>query len=100
MRYPTDLTSFKTLLLEYAAPEDSDVETATEGARQARSPVVACVIVFKAFRAAPDLDEGGLRLLVTAAHLIAAGGWHGLAGDAAVVLAERAAELPEMGPTP
>jgi hypothetical protein len=55
--------------------------------------VLACVATFDALKAAPDLTQDGLRLLLGAAHLIAAGGWHGLAGDAATLLAQRAGQL-------
>ena len=91
MTYPTDIPSFRAALLAYAPAEDHAEAIYT--AQAAGSPVVQAVDVFNALRAAVDLDQPGLALLLGAAHLIAAGGWHGLAGDAAGVLATRVGEL-------
>lgn len=93
MTYPTDIPSFRAALLAYEpAPDHAE---AIYAAQAAASPVLACVASFDALKAAPDLAQGGLSLLLGAAHLIAAGGWHGLAGEAATLLAQRASQLAE-----
>jgi hypothetical protein len=91
--YPTDIPAFRTALMNYAPAEDH--EAAIFAAQAAASPVLACVSAFDALKAAPDLAQDGLALLLGAAHLIAAGGWHGLAGEAATLLAQRAYQLAE-----
>jgi hypothetical protein len=88
---PTDIPSFRATLLVYEpAPDHAERIYA---AQAAAPPVLACVSAFDALKAAPDLTQDGLRLLLGAAHLIASGGWHGLAGEAASVLATRAGQL-------
>ena len=91
MTYPTTIPDFRTALLTYEPAED--YAEAIYTAQAAGSPVVQAVDVFAALRAAVDLDQPGLSLLLGAAHLIASGGWHGKAGDAATVLATRAGDL-------
>jgi hypothetical protein len=89
--HPTDIPSFRaTLLLYEPAPDHAERIYA---AQAAASPVLACVTTFDALKAVPDLMQDGLTVLLGAAHLIAAGGWHGLAGEAANVLAQRAGQL-------
>jgi acyl dehydratase len=91
MTYPASIPEFRAALLAYnPAPDHADPIYAAQGAA---SPVLACVSTFDALKAAPDLTQDGLRLLLGAAHLIASGGWHGLAGEAASVLATRAGQL-------
>jgi hypothetical protein len=91
--YPTDIPSFRAALLAYEpAPDHAERIYA---AQAAASPVLACVTTFDALKSAPELTQDGLMVLLGAAHLIAAGGWHGLAGEAASVLAQRASQLAE-----
>jgi hypothetical protein len=91
MAYPDTIPAFRDALLAYAPVEDH-AEAIYDAQAQA-SPVVQAVRVFETLKAVPDLTQDGLALLLGAAHLIAAGGWHGLAGEAATVLASRAPEL-------
>lgn len=88
--YPTNRDDFRAALLAYAPPED--VQEAIYAAQAATSVVVAAVEVFNTLKTI-DVDEAGLRLLLGAAHLIAAGGWYGLSGEAATLLGQRAREL-------
>lgn len=90
MAYPTTIITFRDALLAYNPADDH--ASAIEGAQMDRSVVLQAVQVFEALKAAPDLSQSGLSLLLGAAHLIAANGWHGLAGDAVTVVAQRAAE--------
>jgi hypothetical protein len=91
MTYPTSIPDFRNALLAYE-PDEATSE-AIYTAQAAGSPVVQAVDVFTVLSGAVDLDQPGLALLLSAAHLIAAGGWHGKAGEAATVLAARAGEL-------
>lgn len=91
MSYPDTIPAFRDALLAYAPAEDH--EAAIHDAQAQASPVVQAVRVFETLKAVPDLTQGGLALLLSASHLIAAGGWHGLAGEAATVLASRVSEL-------
>lgn len=93
MTYPTDIPSFRAVLLAYEpAPDHAERIYA---AQAAGSVVLASVAAFDALKAVPDLTQHGLMVLLGAAHLIAAGGWHGLAGEAATLLAQRASQLAE-----
>lgn len=96
MNYPSNLPDWRDALLAYAPGEDH-AESIHE-AQAAASPVVACVTAFNALRSVQDLPQDGLRVLLGAAHLIAAGGWHGLAGEAATLIGQRAAEFAAMQP--
>lgn len=91
MSYPTNITSWRAELLAFQ-PAEEHVDAIYE-AQAAASPVVACVTAFNALKAAQGLTEDGLKVLLGAAHLIAAGGWHGLAGEAATLIGQRAADL-------
>jgi hypothetical protein len=93
MTYPTDIPSFRAALLAYAPAEDH--AEAIYAAQAAASPVLACVSAFDALKVAPDLTQHGLLVLLGAAHLIASGGWHGLAGEAATILAQRGRDYVE-----
>jgi hypothetical protein len=92
MTYPTDIPAFRDALMAYEPAEDH--AAAIYAAQAKPSPVVQAVDTFNALREAPDLAPAGVALLVGAAFLISAGGgWHGLAIEAATVLATRAGEL-------
>ena len=91
MSYPTTIPEFQAALIAYEPAEDHAERIYT--AQAAGSVVLASVTTFDALKSAPDLTQGGLSLLLGAARLIASGGWHGLAGEAATVLATRASEL-------
>lgn len=91
MTYPTTIPDFRTALLAYEPADDH--ADAIYTAQGHASPVVQCVEVFNALKAAPDITQAGLSLLLGSAHLIASGGWHGLAGEAAIVLAAKAGQL-------
>ena len=80
MTYPTSIPDFRNALLAYE-PDEATSEAIYTAQAQA-SPVVQAVDVFNALSGAVDLDQPGLALLLGAAHLIAAGGWHGKAGIA------------------
>jgi hypothetical protein len=54
---------------------------------------VQAVETFNALKAAPDITQAGLALLLGSAHLIASNGWFGLAGEAATLIGQRAGEL-------
>jgi len=96
MTYPTTIPDFRTALLAYEPAED--YAEAIYGAQAQASTVVQAVDVFDALSGADDLDQPGLSLLLSAAHLIAAGGWHGKAGDAVTLIAARAGELEPLAP--
>jgi len=89
--YPTTIPAFRDALLAYT-PADDHAEAIYAAQGQA-SPVVQCVDVFNALKAAPDLSQAGLSLLLGSAHLIASNGWFGLAGEAATLIGQRAGEL-------
>lgn len=92
MPYPKDIPAFRDALMSYTPAEDH--EAAIYAAQAKASPVVQAVDTFNALREVPNLAPDGVSLLVGAAFLISAGGgWHGLASEAATVLATRAAEL-------
>lgn len=91
MTYPTNITDFRSALLAYEPAEDHTEAIYT--AQAAASPVVACVATFNALRAVTGLSQDGLSLLLGSAHLIASGGWHGLASEAATLIGKRAADL-------
>ena len=91
MTHPTNVPDFRAALLAYE-PEES-IADGIFAAQSANSPVVQAVGVFDLLGPVADLDQDGLRLLLGAAHLIAFGGWHGKARDAATVLATRAGNL-------
>lgn len=91
MSYPTTIPDWRDKLLAYQPGEDHS--EAIYEAQGAASPVVACVTTFNALKAAEGLSEDGLKVLLGAAHLIASGGWHGLAGEAATLIGQRAGEL-------
>lgn len=98
MNYPADIVSFRTTLMNYQPAEDH--ADAIWMAQAATSPVGQAVDVFNALKSAPDLSQAGLALLLGAAHLIASGGWYGLAGEAATLLAQRAAQLQPVSDDP
>lgn len=98
MSYPTSIPAFRDALLAYQPAED--LTDAIYDAQAQASPVVAAVTVFKALQGAESLDNDGLALLLGAAHLIAAGGWHGLAGEAATLIGQRAGDLVVSEPSP
>jgi hypothetical protein len=100
MSYPITITTFRDALLAYQ-PE-AEHEAAIFTAQGIASPVVQCVEVFRALRSAEGLDNDGLSLLLGAAHLIASGGWHGLASEAVTLISNRAGDLvtPEPEPEP
>lgn len=104
MTYPTSIPAFRDALLAYVpGPADQPGEDHTDAIYDAQaqaSPVVAAVTVFKALQGAEGLDNDGLALLLGAAHLIAAGGWHGLAGEAATLIGQRAGDLVFSEPSP
>lgn len=89
--YATNIPDWREQLLAYAPAEDH--AEAIYEAQGAASPVLACVTAFNALKAAQGLSQDGLKVLLGAAHLIAAGGWHGLAGEAATLIGQRAGEL-------
>lgn len=91
MNYPTDIPSFRAALLAYQPADDH--ADAIYTAQGHASPVVQAVGVFNALKAAPDLTQSDLSLLLGSAHLIASGGWYGLAGEAATVIALKAGQL-------
>lgn len=91
MTYPQDIPAFRTVLLNYSPTEDQ--EETIYSAQGEASVVVQAVKVFQTLRGEPELSDTGLRLLLGSAHLIASGGWHGLAGEAATILAQRAGQL-------
>lgn len=91
MSYPDTIPAFRAALLAYDPAEDH--AEAIYAAQAHPSPVVQTVRVFEALKGAPDLTQPGLALLLGAAFLITSGGWHGLSGEAATILAQRAAEL-------
>lgn len=93
MIYPATIAEFRDALLAYVPAGDH--EAAIHDAQAATSPVVQAVDVFNTLKGAAGLSKSGLGLLLGAAHLIASGGWHGLAGEAATVLAQRAAQYNE-----
>jgi hypothetical protein len=91
MTYPTDIPSFRAALLVYEpAPDHAERIYA---AQASASIVLASVATFDALKSAPELSQAGLSLLLGAAHLIAAGGWHGLAAEATTLLITRVSEL-------
>jgi hypothetical protein len=95
MSYPTDIPAFRAALLDYE-PAATHAE-AIYAAQGRASPVSQSVEAFQCLRGAvADLDASGLRLLAGAAHLIAAGGWHGLAGDAIDTLQAASARLAQL----
>ena len=97
MTYPTNTPDWRALLLAYNPQEDQ--AEAIHEAQAAASPVVGCVTVFNALKSVPDLDQNGVKLLLGAAHLIAAGGWHGLSGEAAMLIGQRARDvMPDPSP--
>ena len=89
--YPTTIPDFRAAVLAYLP--GTGIEEAFYAVQSAGSPVVQAVGVFDILGPVADLDQDGLRLLLGAAHLIAAGGWHGKAGDAATMLAARVGDL-------
>lgn len=91
MSYPTSIPEFRAAVMAYQP--DTGIAEAFYAAQAQGSPVVQAVGVFDLLGPVAELDQDGLRLLLGAAHLIAAGGWHGKAGDAAALLASRAATL-------
>lgn len=91
MSYPTDIPAFRTALLAYEPAEDH--AEAIYEAQAHPSIVVQAVRVFEALKGAEGLTQPGLALLLGAAFLITSGGWHGLSGEAAALLAARASEL-------
>jgi len=91
MTYPTTISAFRDALLAYT-PADDHAEAIYTAQGQA-SPVVQAVETFNALKAAPDLSQAGLSLLLGSAHLIASNGWFGLAGEAATLIGQRAGEL-------
>lgn len=96
--YPTNIPDWREQLLAYVPAEDH--AQAIYEAQAAASPVLAAVSAFNALKAAQGLSGDGLKVLLGAAHLIAAGGWHGLAGDAATLIGQRAGELNADAPAP
>lgn len=94
--YPNTITDFRAALLNYQPA--AEFEPAIYSAQAASSPVVQCVETFNTLKGAANLDQPGLSLLLGAAYLIAAGGWHGMAGEAATILATRAVELEATAP--
>lgn len=94
--YPTTIPDFRAALLAYE-PDEATSDAIYTAQAQA-SPVVQAVDVFDALSGAVDLDQPGLALLLSAAHLIASGGWHGKAGDAVTLIAARAGELEPLAP--
>lgn len=96
MNYPTNIPDWRNALLAYSPAEDH--ADAIYEAQSAASPVVAAVAAFGALKSAQSLTGEGLSVLLGAAHLIAAGGWHGLAGEAATLIGRRAAEFAAMQP--
>jgi hypothetical protein len=101
MNYPTTIPAWREALFAYTpaeTPENADLWASVEQAQRVRSTVVSLVEFFNAAKSHPDLDADGLRLLVGAAHLIAENGFHDLGGEAAVVLATRAGDVPEPAP--
>lgn len=99
--YATTISDFRAALLNYQPP--AEFEPAIYSAQAAASPVVQCVETFGALKGAADLDQPGLSLLLGAAYLIAAGGWHGKdasPGEAATILAARAGDLEALAPAP
>lgn len=91
LMYPTNIPAWRTSLLAYEPGEDH--ADAIYEAQAMASPVVATVKAFNALKGADGLSEDGLKVLLGAAHLIASGGWHGLAGEAATLIGQRAREL-------
>lgn len=91
MTYPATIPDFRAVLLNYSPTEDQ--EETIYSAQGEPSPVVQAVKVFQTLRGEPELSDTGLRLLLGSAHLIASGGWHGLAGEAATLIGQRAREL-------
>lgn len=91
MSYPLNIPDWRDALLAYQPAEDH--ADAIYLAQAASSPVLACVEAFNTLKAAEGLSESGLKVLLGAAHLIASGGWHGLAGEAATLIGQRAGEL-------
>ena len=89
--YATNIPDWRQQLLAYDPGEDH--ADGIYEAQGAASPVLACVTAFNAMKAAQGLSADGLKVLLGAAHLIASGGWHGLAGDAATLIGQRAGEL-------
>lgn len=99
MTYPNTIPDFRTALLAYDPP--AEVADAIYIAQGQGSPVVAAAATFDTLKDAEGLDTDGRRLLAGAAYLIAANGWHGKAGEAAVVLSEVVGTLPvEAAPAP
>lgn len=98
MSYPTTVNDWRIALFAYTpaeTPENADLWASVEQAQAVRSVVLSLVDFFHAAKSHADLDADGLRLLVGAAHLIAENGFYGLGGEAAVVLATRAGDVPE-----
>jgi hypothetical protein len=89
--YPTTIVTFRAAVLAYEP--DAGIAEAFYAAQSAGSPVVQAVGVFDLLGPVADLDQDGLQLLLGAAHLIAAGGWHGKAGEAVTMIAARVGEL-------
>lgn len=89
--FPSTIPEFRAAVMAY--DPDTGIEEAFYAVQSAGSPVVQAVGVFDLLGPVADLDQDGLRLLLGAAHLIASGGWHGKAGDAATVLVTRAGDL-------
>jgi hypothetical protein len=90
MTYPSTIPAFRSALLAYVPPEAHS--SVIEGAQMDRSAVLQAIQVFEALKDDAELDNDGLALLLGAAHLIAANGWHGLAGAAVTIVAQRAGE--------
>ena len=93
MPYPNSIPAFRDALMAYEP--DADQAEAIYGAQGQGSIVVSCVDTFRALRSVEELSQAGLSLLLGSAHLIASGGWHGLAGEATTLIARRASELPD-----
>jgi len=88
--YPTDIPAFRAAALRFDPPEAMrDAFYAVQGEG---SPVALAVGVFDLLKASP-VEGDGLKLLLGAAHLIAAQGWNGLGAEAATVLATRSRDL-------
>ena len=96
MTYPSTIPDFRAALLAYVPAEATS--EAIYAAQAEASPVVQAIDVFDALSGADDLDQPGLSLLLSAAHLIASGGWHGKAGDAVTLIAARAGDLAPISP--
>jgi hypothetical protein len=91
MSYPTEIPTFRAAVMAYDPP--TDIAEAFYVAQGQGSTVVQAVGVFDLLGPVAELDQDGLALLLGAAHLIASNGWHGLAGEAATILATRVGQL-------